>query len=148
MRSHIDLASQAVDYAAVPIIDFAKAGTPEGRAELTPQVRDAMRTHGFMCIVNHGLAQGQISHQTVTLNSIFECGAAAHLYMRRQNDRMVDIADVPFSAVPDDEQARFLSNVRVKPGDWRGYKPRQFWVRRYHYSPGRTRMDRQHSPGT
>ena len=41
---------------------------------------------------------------------------------------MVDIADVPFSAVPDDEQARFLSKVRVKPGDWRGYKPRQFWV--------------------
>ena len=61
MRSHINPVSQPVDYAAVPIIDFAKVGTPEGHAELTPQVRDAMRTYGFMCIVNHGLAKSHVS---------------------------------------------------------------------------------------
>ena len=45
-----------------------------------------------------------------------------------QNDRMIDIADVPFSSVPEDEQARFVSKTR-ELGEWQGYKPRQFWVR-------------------
>lgn len=47
----------------MPIIDFSKVHTPEGRAELVPQVRDAMHTYGFMCIVNHGLTQAQVSAQ-------------------------------------------------------------------------------------
>ena len=50
-----------VEYAAVPVIDFAKVHTAEDRAELVPQVRDAMRTCGFMCVVNHGLTQAQVS---------------------------------------------------------------------------------------
>ena len=51
----------AVDYADVPIIDFSKAYTPEGWAELMPQVRDAMHTYGFMRVINHGLTQEQVS---------------------------------------------------------------------------------------
>ncbi|PIL28646.1 hypothetical protein GSI_08688 [Ganoderma sinense ZZ0214-1] len=94
--------TQEDNYAPVPIVDFAKVGTPEGRAELAPQVREAMRTYGFICIVNHGLTQ-------------------------TQNDRMVDIADVPFSEVPEDEQHRLLSKVR-ELREWKRYKPRQFWV--------------------
>ena len=50
-----------VDYADVPVIDFAGVRTPEGRLELAPKVRDAMRDYGFMCIVNHGLSQAQVS---------------------------------------------------------------------------------------
>ena len=50
-----------VDYADVPVIDFAGVQTPEGRLELAPKVRDAMRDYGFMCIVNHGLSQAQVS---------------------------------------------------------------------------------------
>ncbi|PIL28628.1 hypothetical protein GSI_08670 [Ganoderma sinense ZZ0214-1] len=92
---------EEIEYAVVPIIDFANVHTPEGRAQLAPQVRDAMRTYGFMCIVNHGLTQAQ-------------------------NDRMIDIADVPFSAVPADEQARFVTTTR-ELGEWKGYKPRQYW---------------------
>ena len=42
---------------------------------------------------------------------------------------MVDIADSPFSAVPEDEQAQFVSNPR-ELGEWKGYKPRGYWVRR------------------
>ena len=45
----------AVDWADLPIIDISKASTPEGRTELATEVRDAMRTFGFMYIVNHGL---------------------------------------------------------------------------------------------
>ncbi|PIL28629.1 hypothetical protein GSI_08671 [Ganoderma sinense ZZ0214-1] len=90
-----------IEYAAVPIIDFTNAHTPEGRGELAPQVRDAMRTHGFMCLVNHGVTQAQ-------------------------NDRMTDIADVPFSSVPAGEQAQFASRTK-ELGELQGYKPRGSW---------------------
>ena len=57
----------AVDYADVPIIDFSKAYTPEGWAELMPQVRDAMHTYGFMRVINHGLTQEQVSPRALGL---------------------------------------------------------------------------------
>lgn len=41
---------------------------------------------------------------------------------------MVGIADVPFSEVPEDERKQFLAKVKER-GEWKGYKPRQFWVR-------------------
>ncbi len=49
-----------MDWADFPIIDLSKAKTPEGRAELAPVVRDAMRTYGFLYVVNHGLTQAQV----------------------------------------------------------------------------------------
>ncbi len=49
-----------VDYADFPIIDISKAKTPEGRKELAPVVRDAMRTYGFLYIVNHGLTNVEV----------------------------------------------------------------------------------------
>ena len=49
-----------VEWADLPIIDFSNASTPEGRAALTPQVCNAMRTSGFMYIVNHGLTQAEV----------------------------------------------------------------------------------------
>ena len=52
--------SHAVEWADLPIVDISKAHTPEGRAELAPQMHDAMRTHGFLYIVNHGLTQAQV----------------------------------------------------------------------------------------
>ncbi|KAI0752451.1 Clavaminate synthase-like protein [Daedaleopsis nitida] len=91
-----------LDYADFPIIDISKAKTPMGRAELAPVVRDAMRTYGFLHIVNHGLTDAQ-------------------------NERMVDIADVPFSQVREDEQKLFTSKIK-EVGSFRGYKPRQFWT--------------------
>lgn len=50
----------AVDYAELAIIDLAKAGTPEGRAELAIQARDAMREQGFFYVINHGWDQKQV----------------------------------------------------------------------------------------
>ena len=46
-----------------------------------------------------------------------------------KNDRMFDIADVPFSVVPEDEKKRFAGDIK-KTGSYRGYKLRQYWVRR------------------
>ena len=53
-----------MEWADLPIVDFSKVGTPEGRAELVPQVRDAMRTHGFLIVVNHGWTQAQVRNVT------------------------------------------------------------------------------------
>ena len=50
-----------VDWADLPVIDISKAKTPEGRKELASAVRDAMRIHGFMFIVNHGLTEAEVS---------------------------------------------------------------------------------------
>ena len=49
-----------MDWADFPTIDLSKAKTPEGLAELAPIVRDAMRTYGFLYVVNHGLSQAQV----------------------------------------------------------------------------------------
>ncbi|KAI0708359.1 Clavaminate synthase-like protein [Earliella scabrosa] len=91
-----------LDWADFPIIDLSKARTPEGRAELAPIVRDAMRTYGFLSIINHGLTEAE-------------------------NERMVDIADVPFTQVPDEELKQFTSKIK-EVGSYRGYKPREFWT--------------------
>ncbi len=40
---------------------------------------------------------------------------------------MIDIADVPFTQVPEEEQKQFTSKIK-EVGSYRGYKPRQFWV--------------------
>ena len=111
-----------MEYADLPIIDISKAKTPEGRRELAPVVRDAMRTYGFLIIVNHGVTQVEV----LLLNDSFhECGISlTYLF---QNDRMMDIADIPFSQVSESEKASFTGKIR-EVGSYRGYKPRQFWV--------------------
>ena len=40
---------------------------------------------------------------------------------------MIDIADVPFMQVPEEEQKQFTSKIK-EVGSYRGYKHRQFWV--------------------
>ena len=51
---------RTVDFANLAIIDLSKAYTPEGRQELYPQLRDALRTQGFFYAVNHGYTQSQV----------------------------------------------------------------------------------------
>ncbi|TBU47752.1 Clavaminate synthase-like protein [Dichomitus squalens] len=89
-------------WADLPIIDFSKVGTPEGRAELVPQVRDAMRTHGFLIVINHGWTQAQ-------------------------NNRIFDVADVPFTQVSEDEKKRFQTKTQ-ETGTPEGYKLRRSWT--------------------
>ncbi|PIL28758.1 hypothetical protein GSI_08802 [Ganoderma sinense ZZ0214-1] len=94
--------TEDLDWADLPIVDISKASTAEGRTELAAQVRDAMRTFGFMYIVNHGLTQAQ-------------------------NARLFDIADVPFSQVSEEEKRQFSNEIK-NTGSYRGYKPRRFWT--------------------
>ncbi|KAI0634446.1 Clavaminate synthase-like protein [Trametes polyzona] len=90
-----------LEWADLPIIDFSNAGTPEGRAELTPRVCEAMHTSGFMYIVNHGLTQAE-------------------------NDRIFDIANIPFTQVSEEEMKRYTSDIKGT-GSYRGFKPRKVW---------------------
>ncbi|EGN97166.1 hypothetical protein SERLA73DRAFT_123949 [Serpula lacrymans var. lacrymans S7.3] len=92
---------EKLDFADLAIIDLAKAQTPKGRAEIYPQVRDALRTNGFMYVVNHG-------------------------YTQAQRDRFFDIADVPFSVVPPEEMKTYRATIE-KVGEYQGFKPRRYW---------------------
>jgi hypothetical protein len=49
-----------VEYADLGIIDFSKVDTEEGRAELADQVKNGLRNHGFLYIVNHGYTQEEV----------------------------------------------------------------------------------------
>lgn len=60
LRGMYQINNDVVEWADIPIIDISKAGTPEGRAELAPRARDAMRTQGFLYIINHGYTQTQV----------------------------------------------------------------------------------------
>ncbi|OCH86739.1 Clavaminate synthase-like protein [Obba rivulosa] len=93
--------NEPLDYADLAVIDLSKANTPEGRAELAVQVRDAMHTQGFFYVINHGL-------------------------MPSQNARMFDIADAAFSQVTEDEKKILTSDFKIT-GAYEGYKLRRVW---------------------
>lgn len=109
-----------MDWADLPIIDISKASTPEGRAELATQVRDAMRTFGFLYVVNHGYTQAQVLY-------LYTCANGCLTTRLAQNERLFDVADVPFSQVSDEEKMRFSSPMK-ETGSYKGYKLRQLWV--------------------
>ncbi|KAF8073922.1 hypothetical protein FPV67DRAFT_1666668 [Lyophyllum atratum] len=89
-----------LDFADLAIIDFEKFKTPEGKAELVVDVRNAMTTVGFFYIVNHG-------------------------YAPEETRRIFDIAEIPFG-VSDDEKKKYAGRMK-EDGSYQGYKPRQYW---------------------
>ena len=50
----------SVEYADLAVIDLSKAQTPEGRAALAKQARNAMRDQGFFYAINHGLSHEEV----------------------------------------------------------------------------------------
>lgn len=52
---------RVVDYADLAIIDLSKARTPDGRAELAREARDAMTSKGFFYVVGHGYTEEEVS---------------------------------------------------------------------------------------
>lgn len=44
-----------------------------------------------------------------------------------KNERIFDIADVPFTQVADDEKKKFSYDIKAT-GLYKGYKLRQYWV--------------------
>ncbi|KZT63266.1 Clavaminate synthase-like protein [Daedalea quercina L-15889] len=95
------LTKEPLEYADLTVIDLSWADTFEGRTKLAAQLRDAMLKHGFFYVINHGLSQAQ-------------------------NERIFDIADIPFAAVPDEEKKAYAGNIKAT-GSYQGYKLRQYW---------------------
>ncbi|OAX32942.1 Clavaminate synthase-like protein [Rhizopogon vinicolor AM-OR11-026] len=92
-----------LEYVDLAVIDFSKAATEEGRAELADKVKEGLHNHGFLYIVNHG-------------------------YKQEETTRMFDIGDVPFSCVPDNEKPKYAAKM-FEAGSEEGYKLRKYWVR-------------------
>ncbi|KAF8888034.1 hypothetical protein BD779DRAFT_474689 [Infundibulicybe gibba] len=90
-----------LDYANLAIIDLAKYNSPEGRAELVKEVREALSTVGFFYVINHG-------------------------YTQEQTRRIFDIADIPFSQVSTEDKQKYVAAMKTD-GSYQGYKPRQYW---------------------
>ncbi|EMD36735.1 hypothetical protein CERSUDRAFT_123796 [Gelatoporia subvermispora B] len=93
--------NEPLEFADLAVIDLSKAGTPEGRADLAVQVRDAMSTQGFFYVINHGLTSSQ-------------------------NARIFDIANLPFDQVGEDEKKSLATDFQVT-GTYTGYKLRGLW---------------------
>ncbi|KAG2049675.1 Clavaminate synthase-like protein [Suillus hirtellus] len=89
-----------LEYADLATIDISKASSEEGFAALAIELREALLNFGFFYVVNHG-------------------------YSQTQTARMFDIADVPFSAVTDDEKQLYAS-TRKQDGMLQGYTSVQY----------------------
>ncbi|KAF7298739.1 Flavonol synthase/flavanone 3-hydroxylase [Mycena indigotica] len=92
---------QALDWADLAVVDLSKAADPDGRAELTAQVCEAMRTQGFFYVVNHG-------------------------WTPEQTARAFDIAEFAFSGVSAKDKQAYAATMKTT-GSFQGYKPRQYW---------------------
>lgn len=89
-----------LEYADLAIIDISKASSEEGCAALAIEIKEALLNLGFFYVMNHG-------------------------YSQTQTARMFDIADVPFSAVTDDEKQIYAS-TRKQDGMLQGYTSVQY----------------------
>ena len=110
-----------MDFADLAIIDLSKAHTAEGRRELAPQLRDALRTNGFVYAVNRGYTLAQVY-------LIFPFLPITHL--ADQRDRVFDIADMPFTAVPPEEMKIHTADFD-NVGYYVGFKRRGYWASRF-----------------
>ncbi|THH21293.1 hypothetical protein EW146_g230 [Bondarzewia mesenterica] len=90
-----------LEWTDLAVIDLAKAKTPEGQAEAVIKARDAMHRQGFFYVINHGLDKAQ-------------------------NERIFDIAAVPFTQVSPEEKKLYEAKIK-ETGTFMGYKPLQYW---------------------
>ncbi|KAJ7933067.1 Clavaminate synthase-like protein [Mycena leptocephala] len=90
---------EELEYADLAIIDLSKAETEAGRKALAAEVVQAMTTHGFFYVVNHG-------------------------YTQEQTTRVFSIANVTFDNVDDEEKKTYTGQ---SGSVYEGYKPRQTW---------------------
>ncbi|KAF7368490.1 hypothetical protein MVEN_00172200 [Mycena venus] len=94
---------EKLDYADLAVIDFSEAHDAKGRAELVIQVSEAIQTHGFFYIINHGYTPAQVFHSNglSRANGVLLC-------------------------VDADEQRSYIAKIS-ETGSFQGYKPRQYW---------------------
>ncbi|KAK7043181.1 hypothetical protein VNI00_008535 [Paramarasmius palmivorus] len=91
--------TENLEWADLAIIDFSQANTPAGRQELAKQICQAMKTHGFFYIVNHG-------------------------YTTEKTKRIFSIANATFDLVGAEEKRQLAGQSEEV---YEGYKPRRTW---------------------
>ncbi|KAG6828486.1 hypothetical protein H0H92_007801 [Tricholoma furcatifolium] len=96
--------NEPLDYADLAIINLSKANTSEGRLELSSQVVQAMKTHGFFYVINHGYTSEQRAPEEIDLDYI---------------------ANVTFDSVSDDEKSQYMEE---SASVYEGYKPQKTWL--------------------
>lgn len=52
--------AEELEWADLPTVDLSLACTPEGMDQLAKVVKTAMRVHGFLYVINHGLTPEQV----------------------------------------------------------------------------------------
>ncbi|KAF7367766.1 Clavaminate synthase-like protein [Mycena sanguinolenta] len=90
---------EELEYADLAIIDLSKAKTLAGRKALAAEVVNAMASHGFFYVINHG-------------------------YTQQQTTRVFSIANLTFDDVDDEEKKVYTGQSGTV---YEGYKPRQTW---------------------
>lgn len=79
----------------VPNIDLSKYSTPEGKAELTQSLIEAIRTKGFFYVTNFGISQEDVDKQFALGQSFYE--------------------------LPMEEKLKYVPDL--ESGDYNGYRP-------------------------
>ncbi|CAL5875253.1 uncharacterized protein PFLUO_LOCUS9557 [Penicillium psychrofluorescens] len=98
----VEPTKEPLDYADLETLDFSSYDKgPEARKELAAQLRQAMKTHGFFVIENHGISEEDIMRQ-------------------------VDIGHTIFNRTPQEEKDRLKADILGK-GEYPGFKPRGHW---------------------
>ncbi|KAJ7046188.1 hypothetical protein C8F04DRAFT_939332 [Mycena alexandri] len=91
--------NEKLEYADLAILDLSKARTPGGRKALAAKLVNAMSTHGFFYVTNHG-------------------------YTQEQTQRVFSIANLTFDGVDAQEKKMYIGESDAV---YEGYKPRQTW---------------------
>ncbi|KAK0730908.1 hypothetical protein B0H67DRAFT_474493 [Lasiosphaeris hirsuta] len=93
---------EALEFVSLVAIDLGRYGDgPEARNHLADQIRQAMVTQGFFFVVNHGIAEADITRQ-------------------------VDIGYHILKNTSDDEKQRLRAPI-IEEGSYHGFKPRGHW---------------------
>ncbi|ORY29543.1 hypothetical protein BCR39DRAFT_481674 [Naematelia encephala] len=61
--NHVPETKEDLDWADLPTIDLSKFGTPEGNAELSQTLIEAIRTKGFFYVVGYDISQERVNRQ-------------------------------------------------------------------------------------
>ncbi|GFZ52085.1 hypothetical protein JCM24511_09858 [Saitozyma sp. JCM 24511] len=61
--AHVPETKEDLDWADLPTIDLSKFSTPEGKAELSQILIEAIRTKGFFYVINYGISQEAVDRQ-------------------------------------------------------------------------------------
>lgn len=98
----VEPTKEKLDYADLDILDFSLYNdTSAAKNALAEQVHQAMTSHGFFVIINHGISEENI-------------------------ERMVDIGHTILSRTPQEEKERLKADLTGK-GEYPGFKPRGEW---------------------